>query len=63
MDVFQVHALKGPSVQAFQMGPGNVENAPQDTQAMESTAKISMRCSAMLFRDVCIYIFIYSFDN
>lgn len=45
MDVFQIHALKEPSVQASQMALGNVENAPQDTLAMESTARISMRCS------------------
>lgn len=54
MDAFQVHALKEPSVQASQMALGNVENAPQDTLAMESTARISMRCSALLFRDALI---------
>lgn len=45
MDVFQIHALMEPSVQASQMALGNVENAPMDTLAMESTARISMRCS------------------
>lgn len=42
MDAFQIHALKEPSVQASQTALGNVENAPQDTLAMESPAKISM---------------------
>lgn len=54
MDAFQIHALKEPSVQASQMALGNVENAPQDTLAMESTARISMRCSTLLFRDALI---------
>lgn len=49
MDAFQTHALRAPSVQAFQMALGNVENALQDTLAMESTARISMRCSVLLF--------------
>lgn len=56
MDAFQIHALKEPSVQASQMALGNVENAPQDTLAMESTARISMRCSTLLFRDEPIKI-------
>lgn len=58
MDVFQIHALKEPNVQASQMALGNVENAPQDTLAMESTARISMRCSQYIINISCIPTFL-----
>lgn len=43
MDVCLIPVLLEPSVQAFQMGLGNVENAPQVTLAMGLTVKTLMR--------------------
>lgn len=43
MDVCPILALLELSVQVFQMGLGNVENAQQVTLAMASTVKTLMR--------------------
>lgn len=43
MDVCPIPVLLEPSVQAFQMGLGNAENAQQVTLAMVLTVKTLMR--------------------